>query len=59
MTTGGAVLLGGALLAILYLGGVTLAMARRLSAQLAVLTIRVTDLVEVVDALARKGSADA
>lgn len=40
-----------ALLGLLYLGGVTLAYVWRLSAQLAVLTIRVTDLVEQIDTL--------
>lgn len=51
LVTTGHVLLTLALVGLLYLGSVTMALARRLSAQLAVLTIRVTDLTETVTAL--------
>jgi hypothetical protein len=51
MTTAQMVMIGLGLCWILYLGSVTIALVRRLSAQLAVLTIRVTELGETLEGL--------
>jgi hypothetical protein len=46
--------LGVALLLVVYLVARTLDLVRQVSTQLAVLTLRVTDLIEIVDALDTK-----